>query len=70
MSKRNYPHENRERETNKNSIGCVRQTPQRKRKEKISKHGMCKRNSPDKNKASMGCVRETPQIKIKPAWEV
>ncbi len=41
-------------------MGCVRETPPTK-----SKHGTCKRNTPDKNKASIGCVRETPYRKIK-----
>ncbi len=45
------------------SIGCVRETPQRK----IKEHGMFKRDSPDKNENNMGCVRETSQINIKPA---
>ena len=47
-------------------MGCVREIP----KEKSSKHGMCKRNSPDKKESSPGCVRETPQMKLKPARDV
>ena len=52
MCKRNCPHKN------KVSMGCVRETPQIKKKKPISdvgeklltskesQHGMCKRNSP------------------------
>ena len=63
-------------------MGCVRETSHRKINqswdvkeklppEKQSRHGMCRRNSPDlkkkkkkkkkKNEASMECVRENPQ---------
>ena len=55
---------------NESSMGCVRETPEIKRKEQKEdkKHGMCKRNSPHKpsqikNKGNTGCVRETPHIK-------
>ena len=37
---------------------------------KNNKHGMYKRNSPDKNIASRGCARETPQRQIKQPWDV
>ena len=67
MCKRNSPDEN------KASTGCVRATPQLKKKEKKKKriqHGMCERNSPQKNEAITGYVRETPQVRFKPAWDV
>ena len=61
MFKRNSP------DKNEASIGCVRETPPKKRRkiptEKQSQHGMCKRNSPNKIETSTGCLRETPQIK-------
>ena len=45
-------------------MGCVRETPQIK----LSQHGMCNRNSPEKKKKerNTGCVRETsPDLKKK-----
>ena len=45
MYKRNSPHKN------KVSMGCVRETPQIKKR---SQQGMCKRNCPHKNKVSIG----------------
>ena len=39
-------------------MGCVRETPQIKKKKKKKKN------------ASTGCVRETPPIKMNPAWDV
>ena len=71
MCKRNSPHKN------KVSTGCVRETPQIKKR---SHHGMCKRNSPHKIKVFMVCVREAPEIEKKkkrkkvtekrPTWDV
>ena len=49
------------------SMGCVRETPQIKKR---SQHGIWKRNCAHKNKVSMGCVRETAHIKTKSAWDV
>ena len=55
MCKRNYP------EKNKASMGCVRETPQIKKKK--SQHGMCKRNSRDKKRGQHGmCKRNSPDI--------
>ena len=63
MCKRNYPDEKEEENGGKKpNMECVRETPEKKKKEK-NKHGMCKRNSPHKNKGSLGCVRGTPQMK-------
>ena len=47
------------RKEKKATMGCVTENHKRNQ----SKHGMCKRNSPNKNKDSTGCVRETPQKK-------
>ena len=50
-----------------------RNSPDRKKKrkkEKRSQDGMCKRKSPHKNEGSTGSVREAPHRKIKPALHV
>ena len=55
---------------------CKRNSPEkkkrkkrRKKKTKRNKHGICKRNSPDKIDVIVGCVTETPHIKRKSAWD-
>ncbi len=39
------------------------------KKKKKSRHGMCKRNSPDKSDGRTGCVREIPHMNTKSAMD-
>ena len=75
MCKTNSP------DKNEASKGCVRETPQIKKRKKKKKEKMkktiTKKRARDveekllhKNQDSTGCVRETPHIKMKPAWDV